>query len=229
MINNIYKGEIIEYKNFCKTFFRDSYILNHFQNKQLLLIFQMLTVFGVTSDYDVNNSLAVRTQSKKAQESTLRLLYAIPTCEDLFISACFRQLSEELLKIVYAKTFNNSVTSETLSGLKYRHLWNDGVKSTSLYQNDSNFKKILDQINNIFREKSDSLHSKNSNLNNSTVYLQQIITDGTDLSRKNLYSTITTISSFTIDWLPILCNFDINLMTMSQRSLFLNMVKSLRY
>lgn len=228
MINNIYRSEITEYKNFCKTFFRDSYILSHFQNKQLLLMFQMLTVFNVISDYDVDNSLAVRTQSQKAQESTLRLLYAIPTCEGLFISTCFRQLSEELLKIVYAKAFNCSITSESLSKLKYRHLWNDGVKSALLYQKNSKLKKVLDQINNIFKEKSDSLHSKDSNLNNSTVYLQQIITDGTDLSQKNLYSTITIIASFTIDWLPIICNLDINLMTMSQRSSFLEMVKSLR-
>lgn len=229
MINNIYRSEITEYKNFCKTFFRDSYILNHFQNKQLLLIFQMLTIFRVISDYDVDNSLAVRTQSKKAQKSILRLLYAIPTCEDLFISACFRQLSEELLKIVYAKTFNRFITPKKLSKLNYRQLWKDGIKLTSLYKKDSKVKKFLDQINNIFKEKSDNLHSKDSNLNNSTVYLQQIITEGTDLSKRDLYSTITVISSFTIDCLPILCSLDINLMTMSQRSSFLKMVKSLRY
>ncbi|GED92595.1 hypothetical protein LBSG162_17000 [Lentilactobacillus buchneri subsp. silagei] len=189
----------------------------------------MLTIFRVISDYDVDNTLAVRAQSKKAQKSILRLLYAIPTCEDLFISACFRQLSEELLKIVYAKTFNRSITSKKLSKLNYRQLWKDGIKSTSLYKKDSKVKKFLDQINNIFKEKSDNLHSKDSNLNNSTVYLQQIITEGTDLSKRDLYSTITVISSFTIDCLPILCSLDINLMTMSQRSSFLKMVKSLRY
>ncbi|WND30260.1 hypothetical protein [Lactiplantibacillus plantarum] len=226
-MNATYKDEINLYIQFCSTFFKDSFILDHLQNKLLLRLFQTLTVLDVISDYDEDTPKAVQNQAKKAKKSTFKLLYAIPTCEDLFISTCFRQLSEELLKIVYAKIVDNSISKSNLSKLSYRNIWESGIKKTRQYQRDIQFKNDIDKINYIFKQKSDELHSKNSDTNNLTVYLQQIISDGSDFSERVLYSNIKIISEFTIDWLPRICALDVNLMTMAQRSLYLKMVTSL--
>ncbi|ASI63358.1 hypothetical protein ALX04_006635 [Lactiplantibacillus plantarum subsp. plantarum] len=226
-MEDFYNHEIKTYIQFCSTFFSESFILNHFQRRKILRLFQMIAVFDVISDYDATASPALRSQARKAKESVLKLLYAIPTCEDLFISTCFRQLSEEIIKIVYVQLVDSSVNVTEISKSSYRNLWEFGIKTTSDYKMNIDFKVSIDKINNIFKHKSDDLHSKYTDTKNLTVYLQQIICEGSDFSEKELYSSIDILSIFSIDWLPRVCKLNINLMTMPQRHQFLKMVKSL--
>ncbi|MDG2982577.1 hypothetical protein [Latilactobacillus phage TMW 1.1447 P1] len=140
-----------------------------------------------------------------------------------------RQLAESLLHIVYIQYVDNSIKTSELDSKGYRFLWTEGIKSSDPYKNSNlpGFHDSISCVNNIYQKRSDIIHYENPDLKNPTIFIKQILLTGTESNLQELYREIRIIFKFVIDYLPIMCGLDVNLMTMSQRAEYLNLINNL--
>ncbi len=232
-----YLNELNAYDKFCKTYFEKSESISFLKEKtKIIRVFQMLELFNIIYDYFYNSKTVVCELALICKGIVLQLLYSIPVGDEVFTSACSRQLSEKLLDLVYVTIVDDATTTKKITKIRYRSLWQDGIKSDGAkYDELSRFKgkndiqdlkEVLDQINNIFKSESDVLHLKKKEL--SINYLEQIIKNGAEFNKKKLRSNINIFSRFIIDYLPRLLDMKYEDMTMAQKKDYICLVKFLK-
>lgn len=226
-----YKTEISEYRKFCKKYYPKHYSLRFVDNNRsdLLKMFQIINLFEILKDYDVATNEQLIPLCKMILVTLFDLLLAIPAGNELFISACVRQLSEKLLELVYSEYCKQeNLPKDKLLKLRYRVLWEDGIKKSTRYKNlQSSDKQILDNINELFKIGSDTLHFKNDS-SNTADYLEEIILNGARFSSKKLGQQIQKVHIFCIDLLPRILEIDFNKFSMNQKNEYINLVNYLK-
>lgn len=97
------KSEISEYQKFIENDFAKFGGMALFEQNAVPIrnVYRALGMCEISVDYDYLSE-NVRAEFKRIQLSLLNLLVALPCGNELFITAITRQISEEILRVVYS-------------------------------------------------------------------------------------------------------------------------------
>lgn len=191
------KREYEKYLLFVETYYPKSSI-NEENNKLKLkeIIFAILKTINSLETYSYINKFPPNARHLIADLKMyfLRLLYILPVNDYYFIEALLRSISENLLRIVYSEAFPKEKI-ERIKKLQYRDLWKNGIKKTAIF---TFYKSALSNVNNIYQQKSDTIHTNQSNYKNEIDYLVNLMIEGSQIKTKQLRSDVRTLSNFVI-------------------------------
>lgn len=175
-------------------------------------LFQSLGMCEILMDYSYL-STNVRAEAKRSFMTTSNLLIALPVGNGVFVSACFRQLAEELLRMLFFQKVDPAF--DVSRYLPFQLLWDRGVKE--LTWKDEKVVESVNQLASMFKENSQEIHNISVNAKNVVDYLELLASSSSIQSKKTVNSYIRTINYFFTVISPLVFNLDISLMTMAQR------------
>lgn len=214
------KSEISEYKKFIENDFAKFGGMALFEQNAVPIrnVYRALGMCEISVDYDYLSE-NVRAEFKRIQLSLLNFLVALPCGNELFITAITRQISEEILRVVYMIHISDSVDGN--SRLSFRHLWLDGIKKTDFYQESTKEKIVLDKVAHYFGDNSVKLHNVTSgNTTKLSGYLQNLVEECQISSTTALSNELNTLCKAVYQLLPVVCDIDSDKMTMPQKATY---------
>lgn len=209
------KREILSYEEFIKQHYPESSV-NIYGDRFTLIIKQSFNNISMLRVYYECDHLDEITKSflQDAQYYFVKLLYIMPLNDQFLADSIIRAISETFLKITYTSFLGYR---DDIKKIRYRKLWEEGIKTTTQYKEHHT---SLSNINNMFRTKSDTLHSKFIDYSTEADYMtEKMVSINNDLVN-NLESTLNQLNFFLLEDLKQILNIDEKNFTLHQISAY---------
>ncbi|WP_121615190.1 hypothetical protein [Virgibacillus halodenitrificans] len=144
--------------------------------------------------------------------SFVRFLYVLPINDYFFIETILRAISENVLRVVYNIIYPDKGIEE-IKKLSYRNLWQNGIKKSNVFSENNT---TLSNINNIYRQKSDTIHSSRYNYENQIDYMIDLMIEDSQMSLKQLESDIMHLYQFILHEMKIFLDVNEQDLTLQQ-------------
>lgn len=186
-----------------------------FSTKQ---IFEAMDMCEIVMDYSYV-SRNVREEAKRIYLTLANLLVALPGGNAMFVATCFRQLSEELLRMAYFHLI--APEFDATQYLPFVELWENGLKTDAIVSDKC--RTLFNQLACMFKENSILLHNISANSTSAIDYLDNLISISSIDSISTVNSYIRTTRTYLIVQIPTLLNLQPKIMTMPQRHEFVSL------
>lgn len=153
----------------------------------------------------------------------LNLLLVLPLNDKHSSSSAFRLISELELKIFLLGINFDKNKIGNIENISFRHLWENCIKTTYQYKNDSEIKICLDKIRYSFGENSEAIHGKQHSTD-SLIFLEKIIsTNVNEFTVESLQKELKIIHDFVSILFEKILKINSNQMTMGQKGILKDM------
>ncbi|MER2226156.1 MAG: hypothetical protein ABS916_03785 [Carnobacterium sp.] len=218
-----YKREIEDYTLFINSYFPESLFNKQFNfvRKKTDLLFRSIEMTDIILDYTSYNENINKILLNDYKHLLLKLLYISPVNDSYFLAMTFRGLSESLLRIFLSINVGSDYSLSHIKSLSYRNLWPE----CNQIAKQIGCKQSLDKLNNIFKDNSIVIHNKDSK-QTSINYLENIMeNESYSFSLKAYNRILNDITTFTLDFFPIIFDLNYDLFSMNQKHAYKKIYK----